>query len=109
MNRAAEKASSTAIDIFIQAIMAMTFESVLYLSILVCYSDKLRDVMSVFKGADTAITEWFSRMCRSLLYASFFPIVKAAMNEYSVVNIYHDLISKYAPQFSLDCTISLSL
>ena len=54
-----------------------------------------RDVMGVFKGGDTAITEWFSNACRALLYASFFPIVRSAMNEFSVTRLYQDIVSKY--------------
>lgn len=51
--------------------------------------------MGIFKGHDTAITEWFVKACRSLLYASFFPIVRAAMDEFSVTRIYKDVMSKY--------------
>jgi hypothetical protein len=52
MNRAAEKAASVAMDIFVNSIMVMNFN----------------DIIGVFKGSDNAITNYFHNTCRAPLY-----------------------------------------
>jgi hypothetical protein len=78
MNRAAEKAAPFAKDIFWGAINKMTFE----------------DAVKIFKGNDTAATEYFKAKTYDKLKALFQPPVTKAMNEVGVTRSYKDLVER---------------
>ena len=72
LNRAAEKATPAAKDIFWGAIKEMTFD----------------DVLSIFKGSDTAATEYFQAKTSERLKTAFLPVVSHATNDTDVTRIY---------------------
>jgi hypothetical protein len=79
MNRAAERASGEAIDVFWSAIAQMS----------------IRDAFGILNGGETAATDYFRRTTAAPLKARFQPIVTASMEEVGVYNIYNDLVAKY--------------
>ena len=78
MNRAAEKASPLAKDIFIGAIKQMTFD----------------DARKIFGGGDTAATDYFKSKTTLQLTEAFTPIVKKATDEVGVTKQYKDLTAR---------------
>jgi hypothetical protein len=79
MNRAAERASGEAIDVFWSAITQMS----------------IPDAFGILNGGETAATDYFRRTTTASLTARFQPIVTASMEEVGVYNIYNDLVAKY--------------
>jgi len=79
MNRAAERASGEAIDVFWTAIGQITFA----------------DVRAIWHGGDTAATDYFRRTTGEELFGRFQPIVTEKMHEVGLVRKYDDLISRY--------------
>jgi hypothetical protein len=79
MNRAAERASGVAIDVFWSAITQMS----------------IADAFGILNGGETAATDYFRRTTAASLTARFQPIVRAKMEEVGVYNIYNDLVAKY--------------
>jgi hypothetical protein len=79
MNRAAERASGEAIDVFWSAIGRMS----------------IPDAFGILNGGDTAATDYFRRTTTAELTARFHPIVTASMEEVGVYNIYNDLATRY--------------
>jgi hypothetical protein len=79
MNRAAERASGEAIDVFWSAITQMS----------------ISDAFAILNGSDTAATDYFRRTTTTSLTARFEPIVTAKMEEVGVYNIYNDLVATY--------------
>jgi len=79
MNRAAERASGEAIDVFWSAITEMT----------------ISDAFGILNGGETAATDYFRRTTTASLTARFQPIVTAKMEEVGVYNIYNDLVAMY--------------
>jgi hypothetical protein len=79
MNRAAEKAAPYARDIFLDAIMEMTFD----------------DARQIFSGGDTAATDYFRRKTEDRLARAFRPIVEDAMNDVGVTRQYKELVGGY--------------
>jgi hypothetical protein len=79
MNRAAERASGEAIDVFWSAITEMS----------------ISDAFAILNGGETAATDYFRRTTTTSLAARFQPIVTAAMEEVGVYNIYNDLVATY--------------
>jgi hypothetical protein len=79
MNRAAERASGEAVDVFWSAIEQMS----------------ISDAFGVLNGGETAATDYFRRKTAASLTARFQPIVTASMEEVGVYNIYNDLVAKY--------------
>ncbi len=79
MNRAAERASGEAIDVFWSAITEMT----------------ISDAFGILNGGETAATDYFRRTTTASLTARFQPIVTAKMEEVGVYNFYNDLVAKY--------------
>jgi hypothetical protein len=75
LNRAAEKAAPAARDIFWKAIQAMTFD----------------DVIAVFKGSDTAATDYFKAKTSEELITAFTPVVSRATEEAEVTKLYKQL------------------
>ncbi|MDF1552075.1 MAG: DUF4197 domain-containing protein [Deferrisomatales bacterium] len=82
MNRAAETAAAKAAPIFGDAIAKLTFD----------------DVNQIWKGGDTAATEYLGRSTRPLLQREFQPVVHAAAQEAGVTRSYQALTSQ--PQVS---------
>jgi len=79
MNRAAERASGEAVDVFWSAITQMS----------------IPDAFGILNGGETAATDYFRRTTTSSLTARFQPIVIASMEEVGLYNIYNDLVAKY--------------
>ncbi|UCG50499.1 MAG: DUF4197 domain-containing protein [Candidatus Latescibacterota bacterium] len=79
MNRAAERASGEAIDVFWSAITQMS----------------ISDAFGILNGGETAATDYFRRKTTASLTARFQPIVTAKMEEVGVYNVYNDLVAKY--------------
>ena len=80
MNRAAEQASGTAVDVFWNALKRMTWT----------------DARGILDGDDTAATEFFRRTTGDELRARFQPIVAAKMSELGYLRKYDELVSMYA-------------
>jgi Protein of unknown function (DUF4197) len=78
MNRSAENAAPAAKKIFVDAILAMTFE----------------DARKILSGGDTAATEYFKGKTSDQLAAAFRPIVEKTMNENGVAQQYNALIGQ---------------
>ena len=78
MNRSAENAAPAAKKIFVDAILAMTFE----------------DARKILSGGDTAATEYFKSKTSDQLAAAFRPIVEKTMNENGVAQQYNALIGQ---------------
>lgn len=79
MNRAAEKATPFAKDIFWEAIKQMSFT----------------DASKILKGGDTAATDYFRENTTEKLTAAFRPVVKESMDSVGVTRQYNDLIGRY--------------
>ena len=93
MNRAAEQATPQAKQIFLSALMRMTFD----------------DARQLLTGGDTAATEYFRRQSTEQLTEAFTPIVHQAMLKVGVVKQYNSvmqnpMVSRFASteQFDLD-------
>jgi hypothetical protein len=78
MNRAAETAAPHARDIFIEAIGAMSLE----------------DAQSIYRGGDTAATQYFQSKTYKQLAKAYRPIVLSAMQRYNVTNKYIEVSSR---------------
>jgi len=78
MNRAAEKATPLAADIFSSAIADMSFE----------------DVQKIRNGGDTAATDYFKDKTSQQLTDAFKPMIASAMNDYAVTEKYQTIMNK---------------
>lgn len=78
MNRAAEKASPEAEEIFVNAIKDMKFE----------------DANKILSGGDNAATSYLEETTSEELNASFYPIVKETMGEIGAIKTYDDYVGK---------------
>jgi hypothetical protein len=78
MNRAAERAAPAALDIFISAIKEMTFD----------------DAVTIWKGSDTAATDYFRSKAGARLTTAFYPIVAKATDEVKVTSSYKELVNR---------------
>jgi hypothetical protein len=79
MNRSAEAAAPAARKIFIDAILAMSFE----------------DAKRILSGDSTAATEYFKQKTTGQLTDAFTPVVKKTMAENGVVKQYEGLTEQY--------------
>lgn len=79
MNRAAERASGEAVDVFWSAITQMS----------------ISDAFGILNGGETAATDYFRRTTTASLTARFQPIVVENMEKVGVYNIYNELVAKY--------------
>ena len=70
MNRAAEKAAPGAAEIFSSAITDMSFD----------------DVNKIFKGGNTAATEYLKAKTSEKLRSQFQPVIRKAMDEYAALS-----------------------
>lgn len=75
LNRAAERAAPAAKEIFWDAIKNMTFE----------------DAVTIFKGKDTAATDYFKNETSEKLKTAFLPAVSKATDEADATRIYKKL------------------
>jgi hypothetical protein len=78
MNRSAEKAAPAARQIFLDAIGAMTFD----------------DVNRIFRGSNTAATDYFKVKTSDKLTAAFRPVVERSMNEVGITRQYKELLGR---------------
>ena len=78
MNRAAEKAASSATELLVGAITEMTIE----------------DALEILQGEDNAATMYFKEKTSEPLMATFTPIVETAMAEVGVTKLYQTLEDK---------------
>src|SRR5882757_2360284 len=79
MNRSAEAAAPAARNIFIDAILAMSFD----------------DAKRILSGGNTAATEYFKEKTTGHLTEAFTPVVKKTMDENGVVRQYDALTEQY--------------
>ncbi len=79
MNRAAEKAAPYARDLFIEAIASMSFE----------------DVEKIYKGGNTAATDYLKSKTSGKLSQVYRPIVAKTMQEYDVARQYQAVETKF--------------
>jgi hypothetical protein len=79
MNRAAERASPQAKQIFWDAIKSMSFD----------------DARRILRGNETAATEYFREKTTDRLTAAFKPIVDKTMNEVGVSRQYKELVGRF--------------
>ncbi|MBP7216228.1 MAG: DUF4197 domain-containing protein [Candidatus Omnitrophica bacterium] len=77
MNRAAENAAPAAADIFSTAIADMSFD----------------DVQKIFKGGNTAATEYLKAKTSKKLLAQFQPLVQKSINEFAVTKKFEEIIT----------------
>lgn len=80
MNRAAEAAAPLAQQAFVDAIAGMSME----------------DARRVWKGSDTAATEYLSENTRESLVKAFTPHVRKTMNQYAVTEKYNAVLEQYS-------------
>ncbi|MCP4402152.1 MAG: DUF4197 domain-containing protein [bacterium] len=78
MNRAAEKAASSATELLVGAITEMTIE----------------DALNILQGEENAATMYFQENTSEQLTATFKPIVETAMKEVGVTKLYQTLEDK---------------
>lgn len=91
MNRAAEAAAPAARKIFVDAILAMSFD----------------DARKIFSGGDTAATDYFKSKTTDQLTEAFRPVVEKTMDKNGVTRQYNALVGQYksipfARSFDLD-------
>jgi hypothetical protein len=91
MNRAAEAAAPAAQKIFVDAILAMSFD----------------DARKIFSGGETAATEYFKSKTTEQLTEAFRPVVEKTMAKNGVTRQYNGLVGQYrsipfAKGFDLD-------
>lgn len=80
MNRAAEAAAPQAKNIFINAISGMS----------------LQDVQQIYKGGDTAATQYFQTKTTPALIKLYQPAVMKTMADYQVSSLYQNVAGKYS-------------
>ncbi len=79
MNHAAEDASVMAADIFVNAITNMSFSA----------------AWDILNGSDDAATRYLEYNYRKDLYKEFFPVVKNAMDNVGLTQIFKYILTKY--------------
>ena len=79
MNRAAEAAAPAARKIFVDAILAMSFD----------------DARRIFSGGDTAATDYFKSKTTDQLTEAFRPAVEKTMEKNGVTRQYNALVGQY--------------
>jgi len=79
MNRAAEGAAPQARDIFLDSLFNMSFD----------------DAQKIYKGENTAATDYFKKTSYPKLYDAFKPAVDSSLKKYDVTSKYKVIIDKY--------------
>lgn len=80
MNRAAERASAEATQVFWDAVAKLT----------------IQDALGILNGGDDAATRYFRGSSENALRARFAPVVASAMSQAGVYQAYDGLASRYA-------------
>lgn len=93
MNRAAEKATPRAREMFVDAVSRMTLE----------------DAMSIYNGPNDAATRYFQDKMSSPLSEEFTPVVRQSLDQVGAVQTYDRMMSRYkqiplVPDISADLT-----
>src|SRR5882762_1358709 len=81
MNRSAEAAAPAARKIFVDAILAMSFD----------------DARKILSGSDTAATDYFKSKTTEQLTAAFRPAVEKTMGMNGITRQYNALVGQYRP------------
>lgn len=79
MNAAAEDAANGALDLFLQAIIAITIE----------------DAFNILKGEDNAATNYLNRITRPDLTAKFLPIIKSSLEKVGATKHWKTMITAH--------------
>ncbi len=79
LNRAAEKASAKAVDVFVGSIRQMS----------------VQDAWGILKGEQDAATQYLKKTTSQQLNAEFRPIVKVALDQVNATRYYTDLVTTY--------------
>ncbi len=79
VNRAAGRAAPKAAGVLADAVLNMTIE----------------DALGVLRGPDDSITAYFRRRTRDELFPVFLPVVRAALEEAGVSDLYRGLLALY--------------
>ena len=79
LNRAAEKASAEALDVFVQSVKQMTFQ----------------DAMGILLGGDGAATEYLKRSTTNVLADKFRPIIDNSLGQVNATKYWTDAINIY--------------
>lgn len=79
MNEAAEIAAKKATPIFVDAITSLTFD----------------DAMNILMGEDDAATQYLTRTTRGQLYATFLPVIQAALDEVNARTYWKSAVDAY--------------
>ena len=79
MNRAAEAAAPQARDIFVNAIVGMSFN----------------DTMKIYNGGNTSATEFFKAKTSPALREKFLPVIRKSLGQYNVSAKYNEVVAKY--------------
>lgn len=79
LNRAAEKASGEALDVFVQAVRQMTFQ----------------DAMGILLGGDGAATDYLKRTTTVILADKFRPIIETSLGNVNATKYWADAINVY--------------
>ena len=79
LNRAAEKASAKAVDVFVGAIRQMS----------------VQDAWGILRGEEDAATQYLIKTTSQQLNTEFRPIVKVALDQVSATRYYTDLVTTY--------------
>ncbi|MCO5230241.1 MAG: DUF4197 domain-containing protein [Chitinophagales bacterium] len=79
LNRAAEKASGEALDVFVQAVKQMTFQ----------------DAMGILLGGDGAATDYLKRTTTVILADKFRPIIESSLGQVNATKYWTDAITVY--------------
>jgi len=86
LNRAAGRAAPKAAVVLADAALNMTIE----------------DALSILRGPDDSITAHFRRRTRDELYPVFLPVVRAALEEAGVTELYRGLLALFNSPVSFD-------
>jgi hypothetical protein len=79
MNVAVEKATASALPIFKDAILNMSFD----------------DAKKILNGGDTAATDYLKAKTSAMLMKQYKPIITHSMKDVGALKIYNDLLAKY--------------
>ena len=79
LNRAAEDASSSAKDIFINAIKQMT----------------VNDAMDILMGENNACTNYLKKTTRTSLFDTFNPVISTSLNKVGASDVWSSVMTKY--------------
>lgn len=79
LNRAAEKATPKAKELFLESIGAMTFD----------------DVMAIYNGSDDSATKYFRQKMSPSLRKEMLPTIEQTLSQVGVVQVYDNMMDSY--------------